>query len=66
MKATGSVELLAHSIRSAFEYAPTGIAVLTPAGEVVTCNPALGELLGRTPESLAGTALFAVAHPDDR
>jgi len=30
VKATGSVELLAHSIRSAFEYAPTGIAVLTP------------------------------------
>jgi diguanylate cyclase (GGDEF)-like protein/PAS domain S-box-containing protein len=66
MKATGSVDLLAHSVRSAFEYAPTGIAVLTPAGVVITCNPALGELLGRTPASLKGTALFALAHPDDR
>jgi diguanylate cyclase (GGDEF)-like protein/PAS domain S-box-containing protein len=66
VKATGSVELLAHSVRSAFEYAPTGIAVLTPAGVVITCNPALGELLGRTPASLEGTTLFTVAHPDDR
>jgi diguanylate cyclase (GGDEF)-like protein/PAS domain S-box-containing protein len=66
MKATGPVEVFAHSIRSAFEYAPTGIAVLTPAGVVVTCNPALGELLGRSPASLEGTTLFAVAHPDDR
>jgi diguanylate cyclase (GGDEF)-like protein/PAS domain S-box-containing protein len=40
--------------------------VLTPAGVVITCNPALGELLGRTPASLKGTALFALAHPDDR
>ena len=66
MKATGSVDLLAHSVRSAFEYAPTGIAVLTPVGVVITCNPALGELLGRTPASVKGTALFALAHPDDR
>ena len=66
MKATGSVDLLAHSVRSAFEYAPTGIAVLTPVGVVITCNPALGELLGRTPASLKGTALFALAHPDDQ
>jgi diguanylate cyclase (GGDEF)-like protein/PAS domain S-box-containing protein len=66
VKATGSVELLGLSIRSAFEYAPTGIAVLSPAGVVITCNPALGELLGRTPASLEGTTLFSVAHPDDR
>jgi len=33
---------------------------------VITCNPALGELLGRAPASLEGSTLVAVAHPDDR
>jgi diguanylate cyclase (GGDEF)-like protein/PAS domain S-box-containing protein len=54
------------SLRSAFDYAPIGMAVLTPDGVVITCNAALGELLGRVPESLAGTTLFQVTHADDR
>jgi diguanylate cyclase (GGDEF)-like protein/PAS domain S-box-containing protein len=63
---TGPVDLSTHAIRSAFDYAPTGMAVLSPAGMVITCNPALGELLGRTPASLEGSMLVTVAHPDDR
>jgi len=66
MTGPGPVDLFTHGIRSAFDYAPTGMAVLSPAGVVITCNPALGELLGRTPASLEGSTLIAVAHPDDR
>jgi diguanylate cyclase (GGDEF)-like protein/PAS domain S-box-containing protein len=65
MTGTGPVDLFAHGIRSAFDYAPTGMAVLGLSGVVITCNPALGELLGRTPASLEGSTLFAVTHPDD-
>jgi diguanylate cyclase (GGDEF)-like protein/PAS domain S-box-containing protein len=60
--ATTAAEL---SLRSAFDYAPIGMAVLTPDGVVITCNAALGELLRRAPESLAGTTLFEITHPDD-
>ena len=66
MTGPGPVDLFAHGIRSAFDYAPTGMAVLSPAGVLVTCNPALGELLGRTPASLQGSTLFAITHPDDQ
>ena len=53
------------SLRTAFDHAPIGMAVLTPGGEVITSNPALGELLGRAPASLTGTTLFEVTHIDD-
>ena len=59
-------ELYEYSLRSAFDYAPIGMAVLTTDGVVITCNNALGELRGRAPDSLAGGTLFEVTHPDDR
>ena len=58
-------DLLGHRLRSAFDHAPIGMALLTPHGVVIACNAALGDLLLRTPESLAGTTLFEVTHPDD-
>ncbi|HEY0812516.1 MAG TPA: diguanylate cyclase [Pseudonocardia sp.] len=60
-----SEELFGHSLRSAFDHAPTGMALLTPSGVVLTCNAALGDLLLRPPESLVGATLFEVTHPDD-
>lgn len=52
-------------LRSAFENAPIGMAVLTPLGVITACNAALGDLLGRPPEELIGGTLFDVTHPDD-
>jgi PAS domain-containing protein len=58
-------ELFERSLRTAFDYAPIGMAVLTPTGVVITCNAALGELLGWDPASLTGSTLFEVTYPDD-
>jgi diguanylate cyclase (GGDEF)-like protein/PAS domain S-box-containing protein len=52
-------------LRTAFDHAPIGIAVLTPDGVVIAGNPALGELLGRPPQDLVDTTFFDVTHPDD-
>ncbi len=62
--ASEPVELLTDGLRSAFDYAPIGMAVLTQQGVVITCNAALGESLQRRPESLVGKTLFEVTHPD--
>lgn len=50
---------------SAFEYAPIGMAVLTPTGVIAVCNPAMGALLGRRPVELVGSTFLDVTHPDD-
>jgi diguanylate cyclase (GGDEF)-like protein/PAS domain S-box-containing protein len=52
-------------LRSAFDNAPTGMAVVTPDGVVTASNRALGTLLGRPPCDLVGHTLFEVTHPDD-
>jgi diguanylate cyclase (GGDEF)-like protein/PAS domain S-box-containing protein len=52
-------------LRSAFDHAPIGMAVLTPTGHVIAANRALGDLLCRDPTSLAGTTMFDVTHPED-
>jgi PAS domain S-box-containing protein len=65
MTASEPVELFEYSLRSAFDHAPIGMALLTPRGVVITCNTALGDLLLRQPKSLVGTTLFEVTHPDD-
>jgi diguanylate cyclase (GGDEF)-like protein/PAS domain S-box-containing protein len=52
-------------LRSAFENAPTGMAVVTPAGELTACNRAFGALLGEPECGLVGRSLFALVHPDD-
>ncbi|MGY1736933.1 diguanylate cyclase domain-containing protein [Geodermatophilus sp. SYSU D00684] len=50
---------------SAFTNSPMGVALSTPEGVLIEANAALGELLGRDPETLRGTTLFAVTHPED-
>ena len=49
---------------SAFEHAPTGMAVATPTGVLSACNPTLASLLGRSATELVGRTLFEVTHPD--
>jgi diguanylate cyclase (GGDEF)-like protein/PAS domain S-box-containing protein len=60
-----AVPVRRQDLRSVFDFAPIGIAILTPDGEITACNPALADLLGRTPLDLVGTTLFAVTHDDD-
>jgi len=50
---------------SAFDHAPTGIAVLDPDGTITACNPAVGQLLRREPADLIGGTFFAFTHPAD-
>jgi diguanylate cyclase (GGDEF)-like protein/PAS domain S-box-containing protein len=52
-------------LRTAFDHAPIGIAVLTPTGVIITGNRALENLLCRPVAALAGTTFFDVTHPDD-
>src|SRR3954447_21560343 len=52
-------------LRSAFDHAPIGIAVLTPDGVVIAGNTALGEIPDRPPDQLVGTPFFDVPRPDD-
>ena len=53
------------SLRSAFDNAPIGMAVVTPPGVIISCNKALGALLGRAPGELVGRTFFDVTHPED-
>ena len=50
---------------SAFTNSPMGVALCRPDGRLFAANPALADLLGRSPDDLAGTTLFDVTHPDD-
>jgi len=52
-------------LRSAFDNAPTGMAVVTPDGVLTACNRALATLVGRPASGLVGHTLFEVTHPDD-
>lgn len=52
-------------LRSAFDNAPIGIAVVTPDGVITACNGAVGRLLGCDARSLVGQTFFASTHPDD-
>ena len=52
--------------RSAFENAPIGMAMTDLEGRVMRANPALGEIVGRSPEDLLGVSVSDVTHPDDR
>ena len=61
----GSSQVDVLDLRSAFDNAPTGMAVVTPEGVVTACNRALGTLVGRSASSLVGRTLFEVTHPDD-
>ena len=59
------VGLSAQDLLSAFENAPIGMAVLTPAGVITACNTAMGRLLERDAADLIGGTFFDVTHVDD-
>lgn len=51
--------------RSAFDYAPIGIGLVSPAGKWVKANHALSEILGYTEEEFLATDFHSVLHEDD-
>lgn len=51
---------------SAFDRSPLGQALLSPEGEWMRVNEALRRLFDRADESLVGTNLRDLTHPDDR
>ncbi|MFZ0286810.1 MAG: PAS domain S-box protein, partial [Terriglobales bacterium] len=53
-------------LRSAFEYAGTGMALAKTTGEFLQVNPALSEFLGYTEEELLAMGVHAIGHPDNQ
>lgn len=51
--------------RHAFEYAPIGIALVSPTGEWLRVNPALCELVGYSAADLQRRTFQDITHPDD-
>lgn len=52
-------------LRSVFQHAALGIALVDETGGIVDSNLALRTMLGRTPEELAGLTLQGLAAPDE-
>lgn len=52
-------------LRTIFEQAPIGIAVIAPAGEILQANHALATMLGRTIKDLERRTVPEIVHPDD-
>jgi|GEM_PF-3276888 len=50
---------------SAFEYAPIGVALVSPEGRFIKVNRALGELVGYSGEALLASAFQDLTHPED-
>jgi diguanylate cyclase (GGDEF)-like protein/PAS domain S-box-containing protein len=61
----GPAGLSGLDLRSAFDNAPIGMALVTPVGVITACNAALGRLLGRAPGELLGGTFFDVTDPED-
>jgi diguanylate cyclase (GGDEF)-like protein/PAS domain S-box-containing protein len=52
--------------RSAFENAPIGMAMSDLEGRIIRANPAMGDIVGRSPGDLVGVSVHDLTHPDDR
>ncbi len=51
--------------KTAFEYAPIGIALVSPTGRWLQINYSLCEIIGYSEEELLNTTFQAITHPDD-
>ena len=51
--------------RAGFERSPIGLVLVTTEGRIITVNPAMCELLGRSEAELTGLNIAEVSHPDD-
>jgi PAS domain S-box-containing protein len=52
-------------LRTIFEKAPIGMALIAPPGELLQVNRALATMLGRTSEELTRLGVPAIIHPED-
>jgi diguanylate cyclase (GGDEF)-like protein/PAS domain S-box-containing protein len=52
--------------RSAFEYAPIGMALTSPDGRLFRTNRALVQIVGRGESELLSTSILELTHPEDR
>ena len=51
--------------RQAFVHAATGMAIVSPPGRFLLANPAMCQMLDRSPTELEGLTFHEVTHPDD-
>ncbi|EMI16210.1 Formate hydrogenlyase transcriptional activator [Rhodopirellula maiorica SM1] len=51
--------------RLLFDRSPVGVYVVQ-SGQIRYANPAMGDLLGREPKTIANNSLLSFIHPDDR
>lgn len=59
------LELSESQFRGAFEYSPTGIAIVSLTGAWIKVNPALCNILGYTEDELKVLTFQDITHPDD-
>ncbi len=52
-------------LRTIFDTAPIGMALIGPAGDLLQVNRALATMLGRTPDELQRSQVPDIIHPDD-
>jgi diguanylate cyclase (GGDEF)-like protein/PAS domain S-box-containing protein len=52
--------------RSAFENAPIGMAMSDLEGRIIRANPAMGGIVGWTPDELVGMCVHDLTHPDEK
>ncbi len=53
------------SFRTTFEMAPIGMILTDAKGVLMRANPAFGVIVGRHPDTLIGTMVRDITHPDD-
>ena len=65
LHAEGALRESEERFRSAFEFAPIGMALADESGRLVRCNEALAHMLGHTPADVTGMTIREITHPDD-
>ena len=59
------LESIEATLRWAFEQSPVGMALSDLGGRIVRTNGAFAQMLGRSPDELAGQQVSDITHPDD-